>query len=99
MIQFIPMLILAGLFAAIGIYWVFMAQHFMEWTTRSNLNFRRVIDNHLPQPILVERTYASINRMQSNGTMDLFLWSVRFLGSVLAFFAIFTFSFLISSFL
>jgi hypothetical protein len=99
MIQFVQVLILAGLFTAIGIYWIFRAEHFVEWTTRSNLLFRKVIDNHLAQAVLVERSYSSINRMQSNGTMDIFLWSVRFLGVVLAFFSIFIVSFLISSFI
>jgi hypothetical protein len=99
MIQFIQVLILAGLFTAIGIYWVFRAEHFVDWTTRSNLHFRQLIDNHLAQPVLVDRTYSSINRMQSNGTMEIFLWSVRFLGVVLAFFSIFIVSFLISSFI
>jgi hypothetical protein len=98
MLQFITVILLMGALACIGMYWAIIPEHFLEWTTVSNLKFRKSIDSHLAhKPTLVERSYASFRKMQTNGTMDTFMWSVRSLGVVLAFLSIFTLSFIFSS--
>jgi hypothetical protein len=88
------MLIAMGLFAAIGLYWAIAAENFLEWTTTASLKFRKTIN-----PALVERSYASYYRLENDGAMGAFAWSLRFLGIILAFFAIFTSSYIISSFI
>jgi hypothetical protein len=92
-------LILLGLFAAIGIYWALMAENFLEWTTAANLKFRNIINHGFANPALAERSYASYYRLEKDGIMGTFAWSLRFLGIILAFFAIFTSSFIIGSFI
>jgi hypothetical protein len=91
-------LILMGLFAAIGVYWAVRAESFLEWTTAVNLKFRKNLNPGFSHPVLVERSYASYYRLETDGIMGTFAWSLRFLGIVLAFFAIFVSSFIISSF-
>jgi hypothetical protein len=93
MMQYIPMMILMGFFAAVGIYWAISVEHFLEWTTRSNQLFKKSIGDH--QAVLVERSLVR----PADGKVDTFIWSIRFLGIVLAFFAIFTVSFIVSSFM
>jgi hypothetical protein len=99
MIQFIPMLVMSALFVGIGMYWAFAPEHFLDWTTRSDLTFRKRIDQIISNPNLVEKSYANFSRMQANGTIETFLWSVRFLGIILAFFSIFASSYMVSSFI
>jgi hypothetical protein len=96
-IQYILVLALMGLLAGIGIYWAVMTEHFLEWTTQSNLKLRKRLDTYFAQPVLAERSYFSYCRMAQDGTIVTFTWSLRFLGLMLSFFAIFTFSFIVSS--
>lgn len=89
-------LALMGLLAGIGIYWAVMTDHFLEWTTQANLKLRKRLDTYFAQPVLVKQSYFSYCRMAQDGTIVAFTWSLRFLGLMLSFFAIFTFSFIIS---
>jgi hypothetical protein len=87
------------LFGVIGIYWALMAENFLEWTTMSNIFFRKIIDHNFARPYLVQRSYATPSSLETDGRLNIFVWSLRFLGLILAFSAVFTFSFAIGIFI
>lgn len=84
MIRFIPMFILMGVFAAIGIYWTILTEHFIAWTRKYNESFHRFVDSRLPQPVLVDRAKANYARLESSGGMIVLTWGVRLVGVALA---------------
>jgi len=84
MIRFIPMFVLMGVFAAIGIYWTILTEHFIAWTRKYNESFHRFIDARLSQPVLVERAKANYARLETSGGMTMLTWGVRMIGVALA---------------
>jgi hypothetical protein len=84
MVRFIPMFILMGVFAAIGIYWTILTEHFIAWTRKYNQSFHRFIDNRLAQPVMVERAKTNYARLEANGGLTMLTWGVRMVGVALA---------------
>ena len=77
MAHYISMLVLMAVFMGIGIYWAFGAQHFLKWTMRHNASLHQQIDGYLGQPILETRAQANYAKLESNGGITLFTWTIR----------------------
>ncbi len=80
MVQYIPMLILMGVFAAIGMYWAVLTGHFLAWTRKYKDSFHKWVDNQLAQPPLKE-SYASLKSDRGSLVMT---WGIRMIGVALA---------------
>jgi hypothetical protein len=80
---FIPFIILLIVFAAIGLYFALFTRHFLAWTTLSNQKLHKRIDNRLGRPVLETRANLNYARLQANGGLSFFTWSIRTIGIAL----------------
>jgi hypothetical protein len=83
MLRFIPYAVLTLIFISVGIYFTVFTRHFLRWTTQSNQKLHRQIDNRLGKPVFETRAQINYTRMQANGGLNLFTWSIRIIGIAL----------------
>ena len=84
MIRFIPMFILMGVFAAIGIYWTILTEHFIAWTRKYSESFHKFVDSRLEQPVMVDRAKANYARLAAGSGLGMLTWGIRLVGIALA---------------
>ncbi len=82
MIRFIPMLMLMGVFAAVGIYWTILTEHFIAWTRKYQDSFTAFGGGHSAQPVLVNQARADLAEVRSSSTA--LTWGVRMVGIALS---------------
>jgi hypothetical protein len=75
MVQYIPMIILMGLFAAVGIFWAVRTRQFIAWARKYQGSF-----NHRPGDAVSETSAVKV------GTQDsvMLTWGIRLTGIALA---------------
>jgi hypothetical protein len=83
MSTFIPFIIMLTVFAAIGVYFAVFTRHFLAWTTLSNQKLHKRIDSHIGRPVLTTRAQLNYARLQENGGLSFFTWSIRTIGIAL----------------
>jgi hypothetical protein len=88
MLRFIPYAVLTLIFISVGIYFAVFTRHFLGWTSQSNQKLHRQIDNHLGKPVLGTRAQINYARLQANGGLNLFTWSIRIIGIALVAYSI-----------
>ena len=83
MVRLIPMLILMGVFAVIGLYWAVLTGHFLAWTEKYKDSFHKFVDSKLTQPVIerAKENYAQLNSARGSVVLT---WGVRMIGVVLA---------------
>jgi hypothetical protein len=87
MLKFEFFFVSMAVFLAVGIYLAFFTRNFLSWNRRCNEKLHRFIDSHLTKPVLIVRAGTNYARMQSNGTLALFTWSIRAVGIALIIFS------------
>jgi len=75
MVQYIPMIILMGLFAAVGLYWAIGTRQFIAWARKYQVSF-----NHRPGDAVND---VSAIKVSTQGSLML-TWGVRMTGIALA---------------
>jgi len=75
MVQYIPMIILMGLFAAVGLFWAIRTRQFITWARKYQGSF-----NHRPGDAVDD---ASAIKVSTQGSLML-TWGVRLTGIALA---------------
>lgn len=90
MVHYISMLCLMAAFMAVGIYWAFGARHFLNWTMKHNASLHSQIDGCIGQPVLATRAQANYARLQANGGITFFTWTIRAIGICMTGAALFT---------
>ncbi len=80
MAHYISMLVLMAAFMAVGIYFAVGTRHFLKWTTAHNESLHNQIDGYIGQPVLATRAQANYAKLQSNGGMTFFTWTIRGIG-------------------
>jgi hypothetical protein len=83
MLTFIPFVLVVFFFIAIGAYFAFFTRHFLAWTTLSNQKLHKQIDNRIGRPVLTTRARLNYSRMEANGALNFFIWSIRIVGIAL----------------
>jgi hypothetical protein len=84
MIRFIPMFILMGVFAAIGIYWTILTEHFIAWTRKYSQSFHQFVDSRLEQPVMVGWVKVNYARLEAGSGLGMLTWEIRLVGIALA---------------
>jgi hypothetical protein len=87
MVRFIPMFILMGSFAIVGLYWALLARHFMKWTTRYNAKMCRQANDHVNKSVMV---------LDGNNETAMFAWAVRGIGLGVLFITLYAIANLVS---
>lgn len=88
MLRFLPMLMVMGVFAAIGIYWAVLSRHFLTWTRNYNQRFHQEINGRQPQPVMVSQAQANYSSRESNEDSTFLNLVVRLIGGGIAGFAL-----------
>jgi hypothetical protein len=83
MLRFIPYALVTLIFISVGLYFIFFTRHFLGWTTLANQKLHIHIDNHLCKPLLETRAQINYRKLQANGALNLFTWSIRIIGIAL----------------
>jgi hypothetical protein len=99
MAHYVSMLCLMAAFLAVGIYWAVGARHFLKWTTAHNESLHRQIDEYIGQPVLATRAQANYAKLQSNGGLTFFTWTIRGIGVCMAGASLFTTAMIIAWFI
>ena len=76
MLRFVPMFLLMGVFAVIGLYWAVLTHHFIDWARKYNEGFQKIVGNDSAQTRVAEMSSAA-------GNMFL-VWGIRMIGVALA---------------
>ncbi len=88
MVRFIPMFILMGAFAVVGLYWALLARHFMKWTTRYNAKMCRQPEDHINK--------SSVMVLDGSNGTAMFAWAVRGIGLGVMFITLYAIANLVS---
>jgi hypothetical protein len=84
MMHYVSMLVLMAAFMAVGIYFAIGTRHFLKWTTAHNTSLHEQIDSYIGQPVLTPRAQANYAKLENNGGLTFFTWTIRGIGICMA---------------
>jgi len=96
LLPFLPLIILMIVIALVGLYWAIMTEHFLTLARRLNERLHVGLDNFFSRPVFTFRAQANYLRLQANGGLLFFTWTVRFIGLSLVLFSLITLARIIS---
>jgi hypothetical protein len=88
MLRLLPFFVSMIVFISVGVYLSLFTRNFLNWNRRCNEKLHRYIDSRLVRPVLEARALTNYARMETNGGLGVFIWSVRVIGTALIFFSI-----------
>jgi hypothetical protein len=80
----------------VGLYWAIMTEDFLNRARRFNQKLHLGLDGLFPRPVFTPRAQANYLRLQANGGLLFFTWTVRFIGLFLVLFSMITLARIIS---
>jgi hypothetical protein len=77
MLRFIPVFILMGVFAVIGLYWAVLTRHFIDWASKYNESFQKIVGGS-------SQSRVQVAEAQPASSSTFLTWGIRLIGVALA---------------
>jgi nitrogen fixation-related uncharacterized protein len=96
LLPFLPLITLMVVITLMGLYWAIMTEQFLSLARRLNQKLHLGLDSFFTRPVFSPRAQANYLRLQANGGLLFFTWTVRFIGLSLVLFSLITLARIIS---